>query len=463
GGDGDDSLYGSDGDDTLAGGAGSDRLLEYGNVDFTLSDASLTGLGTDTLSEIELARLQGGAGNNKLDATGATSVNVTLDGASGDDSLYGGELADFLMGREGDDSLRGNNGNDSLYGSSGHDTLRGHSGNDLLNSGDGDDSLYGSYGNDTMLGGSGSDRLIEYGNVDFTLTDTSLTGLGTDTISEIELARLQGGAGDNQLDAAGATGINVTLDGAGGDDTLAGGSQSDFLMGRTGDDSLRGNQGHDTLIGSSGHDILRGNSGHDSIDGGSGNDSLFGSYGNDTLVGGAGSDRLLESGNVDFVLTDTSLTGLGVDSLDSIELANLYGRGGDNLIDATGANNIATVIKGDAGNNTLMGSQMSDSIFGGSGNDFLYGSSGDDTLIGNSGADVFVLESAAGMDTIQDFEDGIDSFGLTSLSFGDLSISNNQAGTGVLIADASNNQVLATVNNVTAAEIMAEDFMSMSI
>jgi len=191
--------------------------------------------------------------------------------------------------------------------------------------------------------------------------------------------------------------------------------------------------------------------------------NLAGTSGNDTLVGGAGSDRLLESGNVDFVLTDTSLTGLGVDSLDSIELANLYGRGGDNLIDATGANNIATVIKGDAGNNTLMGSQMSDSIFGGSGNDFLYGSSGDDTLIGNSGADVFVLESAAGMDTIQDFEDGIDSFGLTSLSFGDLSISNNQAGTGVLIADASNNQVLATVNNVTAAEIMAEDFMSMSI
>ncbi|MEO0927527.1 MAG: hypothetical protein AAFY63_16795 [Cyanobacteria bacterium J06643_13] len=170
----------------------------------------------------------------------------------------------------------------------------------------------------------------------------------------------------------------------------------------------------------------------------------------------------MEYGNVNFTLTDTSLTGLGVDTLDSIELANLYGRDGANLIDATAANNIATVIKGEGGDDTLMGSQMSDSIFGGSGNDVLYGSRGNDTLIGNSGADVFVIESAAGMDTIQDFEDGVDSFGLTSLSFSDLSVT--ISGAGVLIIDTTDSdQILARVDNITAAQITADDFTSMSV
>ncbi|MEL7076882.1 MAG: tandem-95 repeat protein [Cyanobacteria bacterium J06582_2] len=399
------------------------------------------------------------SGNESVETSFTVSV---IDSTANDDSLSGGDGDDYLVGLSGDDSLRGNRGNDSLYGSSGNDTLRGHSGNDLLNGGDGDDSLYGSYGNDTLAGGAGSDRILEYGNINFTLTDTSLTGRGNDTLSQIELARLQGGAGDNSIDATGASSIKVTLDGAAGNDTLAGGSQSDLLMGRAGDDSLRGNRGNDTLVGSHGNDVLRGHSGNDLLNGGDGDDSLFGSYGNDTLAGGAGSDRILEYGNVNFTLTDTSLTGLGVDTLDSIELANLYGRDGANLIDATAANNIATVIKGEGGDDTLMGSQMSDSIFGGSGNDVLYGSRGNDTLIGNSGADVFVIESAAGMDTIQDFEDGVDSFGLTSLSFSDLSVT--ISGAGVLIIDTTDSdQILARVDNITAAQITADDFTSMSV
>ncbi|MEL7076416.1 MAG: Calx-beta domain-containing protein [Cyanobacteria bacterium J06582_2] len=190
---------------------------------------------------------------------------MNLAGTSGNDTLNGGT---------GNDSIRGDSGNDILNGNNGDDTLRGHSGNDLLNGEDGDDSLYGSYGSDTIAGGSGRDRLLEYGNVDFTLTDTKLTGLGTDTINEIELARLQGGAGDNKLDATGATGINVTLDGAAGDDSLYGGGQADFIVGRDGDDSLRGNNGNDSLYGSLGQDTLRGNGGDDLINGGDGDDSL---------------------------------------------------------------------------------------------------------------------------------------------------------------------------------------------
>lgn len=49
GGAGNDSLDGGGGGDTLTGGTGVDAVLELGEVDFTLSDNGLTGLGTDVL------------------------------------------------------------------------------------------------------------------------------------------------------------------------------------------------------------------------------------------------------------------------------------------------------------------------------------------------------------------------------------------------------------------------------
>ena len=102
---------------------------------------------------------------------------------------------------------------------------------------------------------------------------------------------------------------------------------------------------------------------------------------------------------------------------------------------------------------------MNDNIQGGSGSDILYGNGGNDVLVGNSGADIFVLSSAAGTDTIRDWNDGIDSFGLSNqLSFSDLSIINNANQTATLITDTTNNQLLAIVNNVSAIDITAEDF-----
>ncbi|MEM6613657.1 MAG: calcium-binding protein, partial [Cyanobacteria bacterium P01_C01_bin.72] len=215
------------------------------------------------------------------------------------------------------------------------------------------------------------------------------------------------------------------------------------------------------IKGEGGNDTLRGGMKNDTIEGGNGDDTLIGFAGDDTLNGGAGSDRLYVAVDNDIILTDMQVTGDGTDKISSIEFANLYGRAGDNLINATQANTISTVIKGDAGNDTLMGSQMSDQIQGGSGNDFLEGGDGDDTLTGNDGVDVFVLQSAAGTDMIQDFRDGIDLFGLSdSLGFGDLSITNNSTGTAALIRDTTNsNQLLAVVNNVTAADLTTEDFI----
>ena len=128
-------------------------------------------------------------------------------------------------------------GPETLEGGDGTDTLRGGSGNDTLRGGLGNDSLSGGLGNDSIDGGTGVDTLVETADVDLTLTNTSLVGLGTDVLTAIESAILTGGLGGNRLDASAFTVGPVTLDGGAGNDTLLGG---------TGNDTLKGGDGFDT-------------------------------------------------------------------------------------------------------------------------------------------------------------------------------------------------------------------------
>jgi serralysin len=365
GGDGDDYFYGVSGNDTIIGGAGIDRIIEIADANFTLTNTQLTGLGIDTISEVELAYLQGGVSNNILNAASVNLLNVTLDGAEGNDTLIGGAKNDYLMGKSGNDRLEGRTGSDFLYGYENNDTLYGSSGNDYVDGGDGDDCLYGGSGNDTIIGGVGIDRIIEVADVNFTLTNTQLTGFGTDLISQIELARLQGGVSNNVLNAASVTLLNVTLDGGEGSDTLIGGAKSDILMGKSGNDKLEGRNGNDRLYGYEN------------------NDRLYGGNGNDYLDGGDGDDR-------------------------------------------------------------------------------LYGGGGNETMIGGTGIDVFVLQPQQGQITVNDFSNGTDLLGLTaSFSFNNLKIINNSTATATLIQDLTNNNAtLAVINNVSAADITFNDFVT---
>ena len=75
----------------------------------------------------------------------------------------------------------GGAGNDTLTGGSGNDTLRGESGNDVLR---------GNAGNDSLNGGAGVDRVCEVANANFVLTNSRLTGVGTDALSSIQTASL---------------------------------------------------------------------------------------------------------------------------------------------------------------------------------------------------------------------------------------------------------------------------------
>nr|WP_322710474.1 DUF4347 domain-containing protein [Nostoc sp. ChiSLP03a]MDZ8211571.1 DUF4347 domain-containing protein [Nostoc sp. ChiSLP03a] len=399
-----------------------------------------------------------------------------LYGETGKDTIYGGISNDSLYGGTGNDVLDGGDGNDYLYGQDGHDRLIGNAGNDYL---------YGGVGDDTLDGGNGTDSLNESGDVNFTLTNTQLSGLGSDVLISIEKVILTGGITDNILDASIFTLGNVSLYGGAGNDNLLGSSNNDYLYGQNGNDYLIGGAGNDYLYGQDDSDRLYGNAGNDYLYGGNsddtlnsgvGNDSLYGENGNDyfigdagndylyggagddTLDGGNGIDYLNESSNVNFKLTNTQLSGLGNDTLISIEQVTLTGGVSDNIFDASGFSLGKVYLYGGVGNDTLNGGAGNDYLYGGDGNDLLNGGAGNDYLYGQGGADIFVIASGNGTDTIYSFQDGIDKLGLFSgLTYGALTISASGNNTSIRIT--STNEVLATLSSMNPSLIGENDFI----
>ena len=147
--------------------------------------------------------------------------------------------------------------------------------------------MTGGLGNDSINGGGGIDRLVESGDVNFTLTNTSLTGLGSDVLVSIERATLTGGFSANLLDASGFSG-DVVLVGGKGNDQITGGSGNDVLIGGDGDDMLVGASGNDVLVGGYGSDRIVGSAGHDILVAGElGSTSFDNSYSNLRAIGDA--------------------------------------------------------------------------------------------------------------------------------------------------------------------------------
>ncbi|MDA1163095.1 MAG: CAP domain-containing protein [Planctomycetota bacterium] len=312
-----DILIGGPGNDRLDGGSGVDTLFEMADTDFALTSTRLTGIGTDQLISIERVALFGGNSNNRIDAslfTGPGIEGVLLLGGAGDDLLIGSPHIDQLNGSGGDDTLLGGDSRDTLRGGSGADSLNGESGNDLVvGQGGSGDSLTGGEGNDTLNGGSGSDFLIEAGDADLTLTNTTLSGIGSDSFTALEIFQITGGTSANRIDASAFSlaGATLSVNGEGGNDTiigsslndvLNGGDGNDIVLGRDGNDLINGDDGDDTLNGGSGNDTLIGGAGADGLSGFTGNDVLDGKSGNDTLFGREGNDTLLGAGGDDTVI-----------------------------------------------------------------------------------------------------------------------------------------------------------------
>jgi Ca2+-binding RTX toxin-like protein len=299
--------------------------------------------------------------------TNPFDLNDIIVGDNGNDYLRGLFGNDTLFGNAGSDVLEGGAGLDDIYGGDDKDYLYGNTDNDTLRGENGDDLLWGDAGNDSIVGGLGTDRVYEEGDFNYTLTNTQLTGDGTDVLNSIEAATIFAGAGNNNINATAFTGSTI-LYGSGGNDFIRGGSGVDDIYGGDQNDSLYGYNGNDTLRGENGDDFL------------------WGDAGNDSIVGGAGIDRVYESGNFNYTLTNTQLVGDGTDVLNSIEAATIYAGVGNNNINASAFTG-STILYGLSGNDSLGGGSGVDNIYGGDGNDSILGGAGADTLTGGLGAD----------------------------------------------------------------------------
>ncbi len=427
---GNDTLIGGLGNDTLLGGEGNDRM-EGGKGDdhYYVADVKdvvveHAGQGLDTVhTSLSTYVLGANLEDLRFDATSA-AVGT---GNAGENTIIGNLGNDRLSGLGGVDALNGGAGSDTIDGGEGDDILFGDADNDKLIGGNGNDSLLGELGDDTMAGGAGNDRYY----LDSGDTVIELAGQGIDTVvtsinlalsdkalANIEHLLLSGSANLNASGNAlanritGNDGHNILV-GNSGNDTLQGGAGNDSLDGGLGNDSLDGGEGNDSLLGYFGNDTLKGGAGDDDLAGEAGDDLLDGGAGSNILRGGGGNDIYIVNGNTD---TIEELVDAGTDEIRSsvswslaalahVENLTLTGSiqnegTGNALANVIKANNAGCILRGGAGNDTLLGGNNADVLFGDSGADRLVGGKGNDRYYLDSAKDVVVESAGQGTDRV---------------------------------------------------------------
>jgi Ca2+-binding RTX toxin-like protein len=380
-----------------AGGAGK-RIGQSG------ADVILTGgvSGDVILSNVDLADL------TAANFDGHAIANVWTFGTTGGDTLTGGAGVDYLDGYKGDDVIIGGGGGDQLGGGLGADVFRYLSATDSMTG-----------GQDTLIDfATGTDR------IDLTAlaaTEISLIRSGAVTFIFAEAASghfvlgVNGAANIGDLDT-GARGVYAIGDGA--DNTIVGGANGDVIQAGGGDDTITGGGGGDVLFGEAGRDTFKYLTASDST--AANPDAIHGfQTGVDSIsfVVGASEISLIRSGGSTFLFANTANG--------AMQLATV---GQDlNARDIYTASSRDYYILGDTGADTLIGNNGNDVIQGGAGDDVIIGAFGGDVLYGQGGADTFKYQSASDsssayqagkVDSIFDFQSGVDKLDLTGVRTG---------------------------------------------
>lgn len=430
---GDDTLDGGDGDDEISGGIGNDTLIGGGGADFinggTGADNISGGAGNDVIDagigDGAVDIIDAGAGDDEINFSGSNDTYIGGDGfdtlnidgfgrplsealdldltnlidqgtfllggqliddienlfyfgdaSNFDDTiifgsaftfgqtLRGGRGNDALTGTSDGDVLDGEDGNDTLIGLGGDDAIIDLSGNNRLEGGDGNDELTAGAGNDTVLGGDGDDLITPGAGV-----DTVNAGAGNDrvVIAAFEAGEtIDGGAGTDILQIGGfGTALNFVFEDLGsGDQTVINFEEFEFIFSSL-DDTLTLGETYTAAVN------VDASFGNDIVTGGSGDDVIFGGAGTDILRGGSGNDELR-----------------GNDFSDGIDLDELYGEAGNDVLFGAG------LLDGGAGNDFVSGEGQ---LFGGDGNDSIVSFGTGDIIRGGDGVDSIFLRGAGAL------------------------------------------------------------------
>jgi Ca2+-binding RTX toxin-like protein len=402
--------------------------------------------GNDTiLGSAQNDALLGGDGNDFIDGDGDAD---TIDGGAGDDTLFGGSF-DYVGGN----MVTGGAGNDLFIVrapesgwydyfadfTSGTDSVQ-LDGNRFAATGPSgrfsatDERFYAAPG--ATAGHDATDRVIYNSTTGDVYYDEDGSGGGP----AVRIATAPTlAAGDIVVINGSATTTGQVMSGTSGNDTLTGTTGDDTINGLGGDDVLNGASGADVLDGGAGNDWVIGGNGVDSLIGGDGNDTVYGAGDGvaDTLDGGLGNDAYVVDG-FDVISGDAG----GIERVEAIGTDWTLGAGFENLLLARSSTSVtAAVGVGNELDNVIQNSLLEVQLFGlggndvldargGSGNDTLNGGDGNDTLSGGGGADSFVFSSAPGAanaDRITDFQSGVDKIHLDATVMPRLGASGNFA------------------------------------
>lgn len=417
--------------------------------------------------------LTGGEGDDFIAAAGQSTIH----GDQGDDTLSAGFLGTGL--------IYGGIGRDQV---SGEGTLYGGAGDDYI---DGPGRIFAGGGNDRIS--TGGDAVVTGGaGADTIYLDSFLTGVGAVVLTDFDpragdvlyLARSLAGGARSAEDAIAALAErtdegtllrfsateSLLLRGVfntdllaqatvlvasqswmaptyytDGDDTIFGYELPDLLYAFGGNDQIGSRAGDDTIRAGTGDDLVNGGEDADLIHGEGGNDELQGDVGRDSIFGGNGDDTI----------SSWRLEGFGDEAIWSSGGGDLLhgGAGNDRITDGDGSSQIF----GDGGDDLLSGGAGLDTLYGGDGMDRLLGNEGRDQLYGGRGHDRFSKGIDGSVDTIHDFQDGIDVFDFSHIGFDSLTITDAPGG---LVRVAYGDDVLLITNRagtLTAADITQAD------
>ena len=300
GGYGDDTIEGMGGDDVLAGGnGGGTDTVSYAHAAGAVTVDLQTGTATGAEGNDLLSGFSGVIGSAYGDHLTAANAGSVLTGGAGADTLIGGAGNDTLSGSSAADSVDGGGGNDSLDGGAGADTLIGGAGDNtfIYHAGE-------VVNGETIDASAGSSTIIEtHGSVDFSqmsglhdAANVTMDVYGSDVTVTMAAAQLNDAAWTINAQADHSS-INQTLV-INGDDT----SESINLSGIDFEGWM--NDGlnqlyHVQVNGGGGDDSIdaTGRTGFIEISGGAGNDTIHAGDGGETILGGAGADTLYAGAN----------------------------------------------------------------------------------------------------------------------------------------------------------------------
>ena len=462
-GDGSDVIEGQDGNDTMLfnGSAANERFeisANGGRARFTRDIANIT-MDLNDVERIDVVAL-GGADVltvNDLTSTDVDVVNVDLaESTAAADTV-------ILQGRA--------SGTQFQFTSDGADLVATGLGATVMvsNAADGDQVLGSGVAGVTdrfeILGGAGADSLrVTANGLDVLINGLAAT-VGVRGAEAGDSVIVNGGAGDDTLDALGnlAPLTKLTFDGGAGNDRLLGGNGNDLLLGGDGNDFIDGNQGTDTALMGAGNDVFQ-------WDPGDGSDIVEGQAGNDTLLfNGSNIAETFElsanGGRARFTRNVANIT-MDLNDVERVELNALDGADTVIVNDMTGTDITGVLVNLGAGDDTLDASRASsrlqltlfgdagnDRIIGGAGADFINGGLGTDTVSMGAGNDRFQWNPGEGSDVI-DGQSGFDTHEFNGSNADERFTLNALGDHAILTRNVGN--IVMDQNNVERVELDAQ-------